>query len=241
MCVHFGRFWITLFLLVVLSQLNSQLLDYVESNYTGTHPLAADALIILLYEVAAVPDGLKAWEVLKERHHNIDLVLTEVELPSISGYALLTLMMEHDNCKNIPVIMMSSHDSVSTIYSCMLRGAADFLVKPVRRNELRNLWQHVWRRKALSGSGLKPPDESIAQEKVEATAENNAVSNYSSGYMACIQMNRECIEKGSDAQSSCTKPEVDTEGADTEHAQGLSQQNSKSGSHDIKTSTISHI
>ncbi|XP_022890419.1 two-component response regulator-like APRR5 isoform X2 [Olea europaea var. sylvestris] len=175
------------------------------------------------HPIAAVPDGLKAWEVLKERHRNIDLVLTEVELPSISGYALLTLMMEHDNCKNIPVIMMSSHDSVSTVYNCMLRGAADFLVKPVRRNELRNLWQHVWRRKTSIGSGLRAPDESIAQQKVEATAENNAVSNYSSGYMACIQMNRECIEKGSDAQSSCTKPEVDIEGADTGHVQGLSQ------------------
>lgn len=58
--------------------------------------------------VAAVPDGLKAWETLKERPHNIDLVLTEVELPSISGYALLTLIVEHDLCKNIPVISMFS-------------------------------------------------------------------------------------------------------------------------------------
>lgn len=64
--------------------------------------------ISLFSTVAAVPDGLKAWEVLKERHRNIDLVLTEVELPSISGYALLTLMMEHDNCKNIPVISTSN-------------------------------------------------------------------------------------------------------------------------------------
>lgn len=54
--------------------------------------------------VAAVSDGLKAWEVLKGRSHNIDLILTEVELPSISGFALLTLIMEHQVCKNIPVI-----------------------------------------------------------------------------------------------------------------------------------------
>lgn len=44
---------------------------------------------------------------------------------------------------------MSSQDSVSTVYKCMLRGAADYLVKPIRRNELRNLWQHVWRRQAV--------------------------------------------------------------------------------------------
>ena len=56
--------------------------------------------------MAAVPDGLKAWEILKGRPQNIDLILTEVDLPSISGYALLTLIMEHEICKNIPVISM---------------------------------------------------------------------------------------------------------------------------------------
>ncbi|KAK4480540.1 hypothetical protein RD792_013617 [Penstemon davidsonii] len=165
-------------------------------------------VFFLLKPVAAVADGLKAWEVLKEKPHSVDLILTEVELPSISGYALLTLIMEHDVCKNIPIIMMSSKDSISTVYKCMLRGAADFLVKPVRKNELRNLWQH-----SSNSAGLGPPAESIAQQKVEATAENNALSNHSSGYMACIQRNRECIEKGSDAQSSCTKPELEIEGA----------------------------
>ncbi|KAG6436355.1 hypothetical protein SASPL_101251 [Salvia splendens] len=167
------------------------------------------------YRVAAVGDGLKAWEVLKARPHNIDLILTEVELPSISGFALLTLIMEHNVCKNIPVIMMSSQDSVSTVYKCMLRGATDFLVKPVRKNELRNLWQHVWRKQASStAAGPGPPDESVAQEKDEATAENNATSNRSSGYMSCIQRNKEGTEKGNDAQSSCTKPGSETEEED---------------------------
>jgi DNA-binding response OmpR family regulator len=45
--------------------------------------------------------------------------------------------------------VMSKEDSVSTVYKCMLRGAADYLVKPIRRNELRNLWQHVWRRQSV--------------------------------------------------------------------------------------------
>lgn len=182
----------------------------VESD-DSTRQIVAALLRKCSYRVAAVSDGLKAWELLKGRPHNVDLILTEVDLPSISGYALLTLIMEHDICKNIPVIMMSSNDSVSTVYRCMLRGAADFLVKPVRKNELKNLWQHVWRRRAASGTSQGPLEESVAQQKVEATAENNACSNHSSGYKACVQRNRECIEKGSDAQSSCTKPELENE------------------------------
>ncbi|KAK4431258.1 Two-component response regulator-like APRR5 [Sesamum alatum] len=190
----------------------------------STRQIIAALLRKCSYRVAAVPDGLKAWEVLKGRPRTIDLILTEVELPSISGYALLTLIMEHEVCKNIPVIMMSSQDSVSTVYKCMLRGATDFLVKPIRKNELRNLWQHVWRKQASStGAGLGPPDLSIAEQKDEDTSENNPVSNHSSGYISTVQKNRECIEKGNDIQSSCSKSELEIEGEDSEHANCFSQ------------------
>ncbi|KAI5405387.1 two-component response regulator-like APRR9 isoform X1 [Lathyrus oleraceus] len=178
------------------------------------------------YKVAAVADGLKAWEILKGRPRNFDLILTEVDLPSVSGYALLSLIMEHDTCKTIPVIMMSSQDSVSTVYKCMLRGAADYLVKPIRINELRNLWQHVWRRQSQSTAtaGINgPQDEIDALQKVEATAENNAASNRSSGDAACIQRNKDLIEKGSDAQSSCTKPNMEAESGLVDNMQEFTQ------------------
>lgn len=42
--------------------------------------------------------------------------------------------------------MMSSHDSMGLVFKCLSKGAVDFLVKPIRKNELKNLWQHVWRR-----------------------------------------------------------------------------------------------
>ncbi|KAH8517051.1 hypothetical protein H0E87_005125 [Populus deltoides] len=166
------------------------------------------------YRVSAVPDGLMAWETLKERHHSIDLILTEVDLPLISGYAFLALVMEHDVCKNIPVIMMSSHDSISVVLKCMLKGSVDFLVKPVRKNELRNLWQHVWRRQNLTAG--KIPRNS---HKVEASSENNAAS---SDFATSLQKNKDCSEKGSDAQSSCTTPCLEAESAHMQNIQGLS-------------------
>ncbi|KAI4307024.1 hypothetical protein L6164_030259 [Bauhinia variegata] len=191
----------------------------------STRQIVAALLRKCSYRVAAVPDGLKAWELLKGRPHNIDLILTEVDLPSISGYALLTLTMEHEICKNIPVIMMSKQDSISTVYKCMLKGAADYLVKPLRKNELRNLWQHVWRRKASTVVANGPQDESVVQQKAEDTAENNATCNRSSGDTACSQRNKELIEKGSDAQSSCTKPDLEAESAPVDDLQEFSRVN----------------
>ncbi|CAN1251137.1 Two-component response regulator-like APRR5 [Linum perenne] len=161
----------------------------------STRQIIAVLLRKCSYRVAAVADGLTAWEVLKQRPHSIDLILTEFDLPSISGYALLSLIMEHEMCKNIPVIMMSKEDSISTVYKCMVRGAADYLVKPVRRNELRNLWQHQ-----LSRDNF-PQDESVGQDRAEAASENNAATNRSAGNVDCAQKNN----------SSCTKPDMEAE------------------------------
>lgn len=174
------------------------------------------------YKVAALPDGLKAWEMLKEKPHDFDIILSEVQLPSISGFCLLTMIMEHEICKNVPVIMMSSQDCISVVFKCMMRGAADFLVKPIRKNELRNLWQHVWRRQNSIGLGQGCDKKNGIRGKLDTTSENNTVSSHSSDYMACVQQNNEFSEKGSDSQSSCTKPGMEDESACLNNVQDLS-------------------
>ncbi|CAA6673556.1 unnamed protein product [Spirodela intermedia] len=63
----------------------------------STRQIIAALLRKCSYKVAAASSGFEAWEILKEKPHNIDLVLTEVELPNVSGYGLLSMIMEHDN------------------------------------------------------------------------------------------------------------------------------------------------
>ncbi|KAG0457920.1 hypothetical protein HPP92_023077 [Vanilla planifolia] len=113
----------------------------VEHDDSTRHIVAA-LLRKCSYRVAAVADGLQAWKMMQEKSNIFDLVLTEVDSPTLSGIDLLTNIIRAEECKNIPVIMMSVKDSVGIVLKCMLKGAADFLVKPVRKNELRNLWQH---------------------------------------------------------------------------------------------------
>ncbi|XP_071709632.1 two-component response regulator-like APRR7 isoform X2 [Rutidosis leptorrhynchoides] len=106
------------------------------------------------YEVIEAANGFHAWKILENLSNHIDIVLTEVAMPSFSGITLLCKIMSHKTRKNVPVIMMSSHDSMGLVFKCLSRGAVDFLVKPIRKNELKNLWQHVWRRcHSSSGSG----------------------------------------------------------------------------------------
>jgi len=39
---------------------------------------------------------------------------------------------------------MSTQDDRENVATSLHMGAADYLVKPLRTNELHNLWTHVW-------------------------------------------------------------------------------------------------
>jgi pseudo-response regulator 5 len=192
----------------------------VESD-RATRRLITAILKNCSYIVIAVSNGLKAWETLKTKATDIDLILTEMELPAISGLELLSKIMEHEICKNIPVIMMSSHDSRITAMNCMFKGAADFLIKPVRKNELTNLWQHVWRKLVINR-----PLQNIrsAQKNLKIATEDNFAGNQStdSDSVASSQKNDKCSEKLSEDQSTCALPFSDAENAYMDNMQNAS-------------------
>ncbi|KAI4334458.1 hypothetical protein L6164_019151 [Bauhinia variegata] len=162
------------------------------------------------YEVTAVLDGLQAWQILEDPSNHIDLILTEVAMPFLCGMGLLCKIMSHKTLKNIPVIMMSSHDSMGIVFKCLSKGAADFLVKPIRRNELKNLWQHVWRRykcNSYSGSGSESGTHTRKSAKSRSNdASENGSDNSNENDFANIGLSlRDGSDNGSGTQSSWTK------------------------------------
>ncbi len=59
-----------------------------------------------------------------------DLVLLDVEMPGMSGPALLDLMKVDPDLREVPVIMISSVDEINSVVQCLERGAEDYLAKP---------------------------------------------------------------------------------------------------------------
>lgn len=41
---------------------------------------------------------------------------------------------------------MSANEHTATVFECIREGAEDYLLKPVTKKEVQNIWQHVWRR-----------------------------------------------------------------------------------------------
>ncbi|KAJ6721323.1 TWO-COMPONENT RESPONSE REGULATOR [Salix viminalis] len=65
-------------------------------------------------------------------------------MPDMDGFKLLELVgLEMD----LPVIMMSADGRTSAVMRGIRHGACDYLIKPIREEELKNIWQHVIRKR----------------------------------------------------------------------------------------------
>ncbi|GAB2289682.1 Tor complex Tor2 interacting protein 1 [Dionaea muscipula] len=107
------------------------------------------------YQVTSVRSARQVIDALNAEGAEIDVILTEVDLPLKKGMKMLKYITRDKELQRIPVIMMSAQDEVSIVVNCLRLGAADYLVKPLRTNELLNLWTHMWRRRQILGLAEK--------------------------------------------------------------------------------------
>ncbi|KAF5190112.1 Two-component response regulator-like aprr1 [Thalictrum thalictroides] len=107
------------------------------------------------YQVTSVRTPRQVIDALNAEGPDIDIILAEVDLPVSKGLKLLKYIMRDAELQRIPIIMMSAQDEVSVVVKCLKHGAADYLVKPLRTNELLNLWTHMWRRRHMLGLSEK--------------------------------------------------------------------------------------
>ncbi|KAM7484130.1 hypothetical protein LguiA_000139 [Lonicera macranthoides] len=96
------------------------------------------------YEVTTCGLATEALDLLRERKDGFDIVISDVNMPDMDGFKLL----EHVGLEmDLPVIMMSVDGETSRVMKGVQHGACDYLLKPIRMKELRNIWQHVFRKK----------------------------------------------------------------------------------------------
>ena len=73
-------------------------------------------------------DGAEAMTLLAAQP--VDLVLLDVLMPELDGFAVLARMREDAELRSIPVIMISAVDQLETVVRCIEAGAEDYLQKP---------------------------------------------------------------------------------------------------------------
>ncbi|MEO8180711.1 MAG: diguanylate cyclase [Deltaproteobacteria bacterium] len=99
---------------------------------------AREALALLLenhgYTVRSAANGAEA---LQEAHREPpDLVITDIEMPVLSGFDVVAQFRSLPELAGIPVIVVSGHNDVQDRIAGFDLGADDFLPKPVHVDEL---------------------------------------------------------------------------------------------------------
>jgi signal transduction histidine kinase/DNA-binding response OmpR family regulator len=86
------------------------------------------------YEIEAVGDGMAALEAARRRHP--DLILTDVMMPRLDGFAFLRQLRADPALASVPVIMLSARAGEEAKVEGLEAGADDYLVKPFPALEL---------------------------------------------------------------------------------------------------------
>ncbi|MGI2909109.1 hybrid sensor histidine kinase/response regulator [Tolypothrix sp. VBCCA 56010] len=114
------------------------------------------------WQVTAVANGATALAVVSEQLP--DLVLTDVMMPEMDGFQLLSALRANSNTKGIPIILLSARAGEEAAIEGLQAGADDYLIKPFSARELltrvESHLQMVRLRQELSSNRFK--DEFLA-------------------------------------------------------------------------------
>ncbi|AUS99554.1 histidine kinase [Nostoc sp. CENA543] len=86
------------------------------------------------YVVETATDGIDALEAIS--HHLPDLVMTDVMMPRLDGFGLLSALRSNNRTREIPIILLSARAGEEAKVEGLEAGADDYLIKPFSAREL---------------------------------------------------------------------------------------------------------
>ena len=86
------------------------------------------------FEISEASSGLEAWDLLQREL--IDIAIIDWEMPEMDGVQLCRKIRDSQSDHYVYILMCTGRDSKNDWFEGMTAGADDFLVKPIRREEL---------------------------------------------------------------------------------------------------------
>jgi two-component system, chemotaxis family, chemotaxis protein CheY len=98
-------------------------------------------------EADEAEDGVVALQ--KLRNSAFDFVVTDINMPNMNGFQLLTEMKNDEKLKHIPVLMVTAEARKEDIVMAAQQGAAGYIVKPFTKATLEEKMIHILKKAGL--------------------------------------------------------------------------------------------
>ncbi|KAL1531871.1 two-component response regulator ARR10-like [Salvia divinorum] len=100
------------------------------------------------YRVTTTELPTIALSIFEQRSDQFDLIMADVEMQEMDCFKFIKSVQL---IKDIPIILISAEPKRSVIEEAMAKGACFFLKKPISHKNLKNVWQHVYRKTRKTG------------------------------------------------------------------------------------------
>ena len=98
-------------------------------------------------ETEEAEDGAVALQ--KLRAGKFDFLITDINMPNLSGFQLLAEMKKDENLKHIPVLMVTAEARKEDIVMAAQQGAAGYIVKPFTKATLEEKLANILKKAGL--------------------------------------------------------------------------------------------
>ena len=87
------------------------------------------------YEVVTAEDGLEALSIL-ENGYTPDAIVTDLMMPRLDGYQLISRLKSGDSHNRVPIIVLSNVDKRKEREELLSKGVCGYIIKPFNPHEL---------------------------------------------------------------------------------------------------------
>lgn len=128
-----------------------------------THTQLSISLILKQagYKVTTVGSGAEALQLLSQKQHPFDILLTDIKMPDITGLELMNLLNKHGI--TIPTVAITGFGNKDIVIQLMRCGCRDYLEKPFSANDLLACLENVFR--TCDAEQLRQTDTRKANDK----------------------------------------------------------------------------
>jgi len=88
------------------------------------------------YNVVTACDGMDAVEKISNMSEDVDLVITDLNMPNLDGYRLIQTLRQNEKHQKTPIVILTSETEEEDRRQGMEVGADSYLVKPFKSSLL---------------------------------------------------------------------------------------------------------